>query len=119
MAQKLVGQELQTSGNASNLAARVGTYADAFFKAQVRQAISDGQLPSTIRVSPTLTINTADATTARSQVDMWDSATGEAWDVTTVTDASKLGHEKYVGMTMPDGTAIRVLHYLVYRPIPD
>jgi hypothetical protein len=116
-AQKLVSQDVQASGNLSRVEAKVGTNADAFLKARVKQAVADGTLPSTIRVSPTVTINPGPAARLP-QVDIWDSATGEAWDLTTAREAEILKHQRYVGMTMPDGTVITQLHFLVYHAIP-
>ncbi|MDP9203745.1 MAG: hypothetical protein M3P26_17715 [Gemmatimonadota bacterium] len=117
-AQKLVSQDVQASGSLSRLEAKVGINADAFLKARVRQAVADGTLPSTIRVSPTVTINPNNPTVRLPQVDIWDSATGKAWDLTTAKEAEILKHQHYVGMTMPDGTVITELHFLLYHAIP-
>jgi hypothetical protein len=116
-AQKLVSQEVRASGSLSRLEAKVGTAADAFLKARVKQAVADGLLPSTIRVSPTVTINPVPSARLP-QVDIWDSATGKAWDLTTASEAEILKHQRYVGMTMPDGTVITELQFLVYHAIP-
>ena len=119
-AQQMVGQEITQSGNIPrNANARVGTYADAIFKAHVRQAIADGRLPGTLRVSPTVTINPRDPTVRLPQTDVWDTATGEAWDLTTASARGIEAHETlYIGRRMPDGTVITRIHFLVYHARP-
>lgn len=84
-----------------------GSYNDAIFKALVNQAVKDGELPSTIRTSA--------ASMSRPGsfgIDVWDTATGTGWDLTTARQVA--AHEFYLGMTMPDGTVILDVNPLIY-----
>jgi hypothetical protein len=85
-----------------------GSVNDAVLKAHVLQAIEEGRLPATIHVSPTFN------QPGRGGIDVWDSATGIGWDLTTATSRQVAGHERYLGQTMPDGTVIGHVRPLVY-----
>jgi RHS repeat-associated protein len=85
---------------------RFGTVNDRVFKSLVKDAIDKGYLPSTLRVTP--------GRPGVFGIDVWDSATGVGWDLTTATVRQVAGHERYLGMTMPDGTQILDVRPLVY-----
>jgi hypothetical protein len=84
-----------------------GSYNDAIFKAIVNQAVEDGTLPSTIQTSG-VSINRPGSF----GIDVWDTATGRGWDLTTPRQVA--AHERYLGMTMPDATVITDVNPLVY-----
>jgi hypothetical protein len=101
---------------------RLGSLADQEFKNIVEQGISKGELPSTLKTSPTVGIKGAFGTSGSkanvSQTDVWDTATGEAWDLMTASEKYIYKHDNlYVGKMMPDGTVISKLNPLVYEKL--
>jgi RHS repeat-associated protein len=71
-----------------------GNLADEAFKRQVVQAVRGGHLSKTIRVTAN----------GKFGPDVWDSATGVAWDLTTATVREVAGHDKrYIGAVMKAG----------------
>jgi hypothetical protein len=88
---------------------RFGSINDAIFKAAVRQAVQDGQLPPTIQTSATFN------QPGRGGIDVWDRMTGVGWDLTTATVREILGHQRrYLRATMRDGTTITEVRILGY-----
>jgi hypothetical protein len=112
-ARSVVQQEL-SAGQLSLrfVQARFGTLLDAFAKSNIRQAISEGRLPNTFVTSPTVSISRGYLRAWVSAPDVWDTATGRAWDFMSSTEASFYAHEtSYLGTTAvgrldPIGTTI-------------
>jgi hypothetical protein len=112
-ASKLVQQEL-TAGSIqpAQAQARFGTWLDALAKTNVRQAIAEGRLPSTFVTSPTVTLSRGYQRGWISAPDVWDTATGRAWDFMPAKEASFYAHESlYLGSDAfgrldPTGTTI-------------
>ena len=88
-----------------------GSYNDAIFKSLARDAVSTGELPSTIRLAPS-SLNQP----GTFGIDVWDIATGRGWDLTTAGQVAR--HERYLGMTMPGGTVITDVNPLIYFRFP-
>ena len=95
-----------------------GNLADDQFKLLVTEAVRNGELPATIKPTPRWIYG----------VDVYDSATGTGWDLTTATVREVAGHDlrylpshvfgaKYVGKPMQDGTVLNdVVPLLYHRP---
>lgn len=91
-------------------ATKFGSVNDAVFKSLVKQAIEEGRLPPTIRTSPS-SMNVPGS----GGIDVWDTATGRGWDLTTARSEQVLGHDvRYLNRTAPDGTLIIDVTPLVY-----
>jgi hypothetical protein len=92
--------------------ARFGTWLDALAKTNVRRAVAEGRLPSTFVTSPTVSLSRGYQRAWISAPDVWDTATGRAWDFMSAREASFYAHEsRYLGSTAvgsldPGGTAI-------------
>ncbi|WP_179959358.1 SpvB/TcaC N-terminal domain-containing protein [Marinobacter changyiensis] len=95
---------------------RFGNAADDHFKGLVDDAIESGQLPNTFRTTPR----------GRYGVDVYDTATGTGFDLTTATVEQVAGHDLryipqilggagYRGRPLADGTVIQDVIPLVYR----
>jgi RHS repeat-associated protein len=94
---------------------RYGTVVDAVFKANVRQAIAEGSLPSTFVTSPTVRLNRGFTKNWFKATDVWDTATGRSWDLMTPNTSYFYKHElQYLGRAMPDGTVITEVNPLFY-----
>jgi hypothetical protein len=113
---KIITQELeQNSITLSRVPTRYGTVVDAITKTNVRQAVAEGQLPSTFRTSPTVGLNRGWERSSYRAPDIWDTATGQSWDVMTPNSNYFYQHEsKYLGVTLPDGTLIQEINPLFY-----
>ena len=88
-----------------------GSINDAIFKTLVEQAVREGRLPATLRISlPGLTNG------ANVEIDVWDISTGIGLDLMTAREASVLRHTReYLGQPAPDGTIIIEVRPLVYQ----
>jgi len=112
-ARNIVQQELDEGRTTlSWAAARFGTWLDVLAKNNVRQAVEEGRLPATFVTSPTVAINRGYQRAWIKAPDVWDTATGRAWDFMPASEASFFAHERsYVGQTAsgrldPIGTII-------------
>jgi hypothetical protein len=120
-ARKIVEQEMREgrfSGATSpaDLQSRVqrrfGTWLDALAKSSVRQAVVEGRLPNTFVTSPTVGISRGYLQAWISAPDVWDTATGRAWDFMAASESEFYKHENlYLGTTAfgrldPAGTTI-------------
>jgi hypothetical protein len=113
VARKLVQQELDAGRVSPGRAqARFGTWLDALAKSGVRQAVQDGQLPPTFVTSPTVAISRGYLRPWIKAPDVWDTATGRAWDFMAQHEAAFYQHEaSYLGTVAsgrldPGGTTI-------------
>ena len=78
---------------------------DDAFKRMVLQVQKEGGLPASLRVSPNGVYG----------IDVWDSATGVGWDLTTATVRQTAQHDaRYLFQVMPDGTTIIDVNPIVY-----
>jgi hypothetical protein len=114
---KLISQELAAGHIAEEqVARRYGTIADAVFKANVRQAVTEGRLSSTTVTSPTVGLNRGFSRSWYKAVDVWDTATGEGFDLMTANSKYFYRHEsKYLApRVMPDGTVLHEVHGIFY-----
>ncbi len=113
---KLMSQDLAAGHiTLENLPKRYGTIVDAIFKANVRQAVAEGSLPSTFVTSPTVRLNRGFPKNWFNATDVWDTATGRSWDSMTPYTAYFYKHElKYLGAVMPDGTIVTEVNPLFY-----
>ena len=116
VADSLLSQEVAAGQVAPNkIATRYGVVADAVFKANVRQAVAEGTLPSTFVTSPTVRLNSGFPRNWFSTTDVWDTATGRSWDLQTPNTSYFYKHEgKYLGSVTPDGTVITEVNPLFY-----
>jgi hypothetical protein len=112
-ARQLVQQEINAGAlSPERVQARFGTWLDALAKANVRQAVADGRLPSTFVTSPTVSLSRGYLGAWIKAPDVWDTATGRAWDFMASSQAAYYAHEaSYVGETAfgrsdPGGTTI-------------
>lgn len=112
-ARLIVQQELDTGRIGSGMAeARFGTWLDALAKNNIRQAVEEGLLPDTFVTSPTVAINRGYLRPWIKAPDVWDTATGRAWDFMAGNEKAFYQHENsYVGATAvgrldPSGTTI-------------
>ena len=104
-------RKLSASLQSPYTAQMFGSVNDAVFKALVKQAVTDGQLPSTIRTAPS-SLNQPGS----SGIDVWDTASQVGWDLMTARGRSVLNHDiSYTGKPAPDGTVIREVRPLVYQ----
>jgi hypothetical protein len=113
IARQIVQQELREGWiSPAQQDARFGTWLDAVAKANIRQAVAEGRLPSTFVTSPTVSLSRGYLRTWISAPDVWDSATGRAWDFMSASEAAFYQHEAtYLGTTAfgrldPGGTTI-------------
>jgi hypothetical protein len=122
-AEKIVAQELAEGWiNTKQKDARVGTWVDALAKAHVRQAITEGQLSSAIRMTKTIVINTVRSVknplgapkAMFKGTDIWNAATGVGWDLHPANSDQVIQHMKHLGQAQYEGTVIRQLHPVVY-----
>jgi hypothetical protein len=113
---KLMSQEFNAGHiTEEQLPQRYGIVADAIFKANVRQAIAEGTLPSTFVTSPTVRLNRGFTKAWFQATDVWDTATGRSWDLMVPKTSTFYEHElKYLGKTMPDGTVITEINPIFY-----
>ena len=89
---------------------KFGSVNDAVFKALVKQAVDDRLLPASIRTS----LSSMNVPGSRG-IDVWDTATGVGWDLTTARVEQVIGHDlRYLGNRTPDGTLITDVRPLVY-----
>jgi RHS repeat-associated protein len=89
---------------------KFGSVNDSIFKSLVKQAVQGGRLPATIRTSP----SSMNVPGSRG-IDVWDTATGRGWDLTTARSEQVLGHDlRYLGQAAPDGTIITDVTPMVY-----
>jgi hypothetical protein len=107
-------------GHLQNLVQRrFGTWLDAIAKTNVKQAVAEGRLPNTFVTSPTVTISqgylvsrTNPALNWIEAPDVWDTATGRAWDFMAASESEFYNHEaSYLGTDAfgrldPGGTTI-------------
>jgi hypothetical protein len=114
-ARKIVEQEMREGSwkwAPDKLQARYGTWLDALTKANIRQAVAEGRLPGTFVTSPTVTLSRGYLRPWIKAPDVWDTATGRAWDMMPAREASFYAHEtSYLGTTAtgrldPGGTVI-------------
>ncbi|HEY1892392.1 MAG TPA: hypothetical protein VGG63_18495 [Steroidobacteraceae bacterium] len=112
-ASKLVQQELAAGSiQPAQAQARFGTWLDALAKTNVRQAVAEGRLPSTFVTSPTVTLSRGYQRGWISAPDVWDTASGRAWDFMPAREPSFYAHESlYLGSDAfgrldPTGTTI-------------
>lgn len=100
-ARKIVQQELDSGWIQPRQAqARFGTWLDAVAKTNVRQAVAEGRLPNTFVTSPTVSLSRGYLRSWISAPDVWDTATGRAWDFMSAREASFYNHEaSYLGTT--------------------
>jgi hypothetical protein len=112
-ARKIVQQELNEGWIApGQQQARFGTWLDALAKTNVRQAVAEGRLPSTFVTSPTVSLSRGYLRSWISAPDVWDTATGRAWDFMAAREAAFYQHEvSYLGSAAfgrldPAGTTI-------------
>ena len=112
-ARQIVQQELNSGWiSPGRVQARFGTWLDALAKSNVRQAVAEGQLPSTFVTSPTVSLSRGYLGAWIKAPDVWDTATGRAWDFMASNEAAFYAHEaSYVGETAfgpgdPGGTTI-------------
>jgi hypothetical protein len=112
-ARQLVQQEINAGAlSPGQVQARFGTWLDALAKANVRQAVANGRLPSTFVTSPTVSLSRGYLGAWIKAPDVWDTATGRAWDFMASNQAAYYAHEaSYVGETAlgrgdPAGTTI-------------
>ena len=124
VARKIVEQEIRTGWTQPNKKeARFGTVLDAVAKSNIRQAITDGLLPDTLVTSPTMTINRGYRRSWASAPDVWDTATGRAWDFMATKEAAFYQHEalylgtKATGRLDQNGTIIREI-FPIFHPGP-
>jgi hypothetical protein len=81
-------QQINPNLPQNRVATSFGNLADAHFKDQVQQAINSGQLPNTLRVTERFQFG----------VDVFDTATGIGYDLTTATVSQVYGHDlRYIG----------------------
>jgi hypothetical protein len=113
VARQIVQQELNEGWIApAQQDARFGTWLDALAKTNVRQAIAEGRLPSTFVTSPTVSLSRGYLRGWISAPDVWDIATGRAWDFMAANQAAFYTHQaSYLGTTAfgrldPGGTTI-------------
>lgn len=86
-----------------------GNQIDEIWKELVLKAIAEGRLPSTFRVTPTSNRG------AHAGIDVWDSATGQGYDLHTATSEQVLKHQKkYTGTTAKDGTVLEQVNPILY-----
>ena len=112
-ARLIVQQELDTGRISSGMAeARFGTWLDVLAKNNIRQAVEEGLLPDTFVTSPTVAINRGYLRPWIKAPDVWDTATGRAWDFMAGNEKAFYRHENsYLGATAvgrldPSGTTI-------------
>ena len=81
---------------------RFGTWLDALAKTNVRQAVAEGRLPNTFVTSSTASISrgylasrTNPALNWIEAPDVWDTATGRAWDFMAAREAAFYEHESF------------------------
>lgn len=104
--------------------ARFGTWLDALAKTNIRQAVEEGQVPKTFATSPTVAISRGYMRSWIKAPDVWDTATGRAWDFMPANSASFFAHEtKYLGLTVhgaldPGGTTITEILPLFHFGFP-
>jgi RHS repeat-associated protein len=92
-----------------------GKWLDAIGKANVRQAIQEGRLPSAYTTSPTVGLSRGFPRAAYEAPDIWDRATGVSWDFHTPNSGYFYLHEtKYLGQTLYEGTTITKVNPLFY-----
>jgi hypothetical protein len=126
-ARKIVQQELDEGWRILNPQARFGTWLDVLAKTNVRQAVAEGRLPDTFVTSPTVSISrgylasrTAPSLNWIRAPDVWDTATGRAWDFMAASEAAFVQHEaSYLGTTAfgrldPGGTTIEEIFPLFH-----
>jgi hypothetical protein len=115
VARKIVEQEIREGvwkWAPDKQQARFGTWLDALTKANIRQAVAEGRLPGTFVTSPTVTLSRGYLRPWIKAPDVWDTATGRAWDMMPAREASFYAHEaSYLGTTAtgrldPGGTLI-------------
>jgi RHS repeat-associated protein len=104
--------------------AEYGKWLDAIAKAFVRQAVAEGRLPVSVVTSPTLFIAEGFAPAAYKAPDVWDTATGVAWDFMRAKGPAVLKHEKdyvnkiaahYIGQEWKSSTIIQILNPVVHQ----
>ncbi len=116
IAMKLFRQDVAAS--VKDKPQQYGNIIDAIFKSLVQHAKRDRLLPQTIRTAPPPKM-LIEKTPLQRAADVWDSATGVAWDVFPASQRYLVRHERrYVGGIMPDGTELRELRPLMYQPRP-
>jgi hypothetical protein len=103
-----------SSAGTQFLPTKFGSVNDSVFKALVKKAVAEGRLPPTIQTSPS-SMNVPGS----GGIDVWDTATGRGWDLTTARSEQVVGHDlRYLtgisGVTAPDGTVITDVTPLVY-----
>jgi hypothetical protein len=87
-----------------------GNLIDEIWKEMVQQAILEGRLPSSFRVTPTSRRGAAYG------VDVYDTATGEGYDLHPANEKQVLKHmNTYEGEPMPEGTVIKQVNPIVYE----
>jgi hypothetical protein len=112
-ARQIVQQEINSGWISPERAqARFGTWLDALAKSNVRQAVAEGRLPGTFVTSPTVSLSRGYLGAWIKAPDVWDTATGRAWDFMASNQAAFYAHQaSYVGETAfgrgdPGGTTI-------------
>jgi hypothetical protein len=122
-ARKIVQQELSEGlpglNTPSQIQARFGTWLDVLAKANIRQAQAEGRLSNTLVTSPTVSISRGYLASrldpSKNWIkapDVWDTATGRAWDFMARNEAAFYQHgASYLGTTAfgrrdPTGTLI-------------
>ena len=99
IARQIVQQELREGWiSPAWQQARFGTWVDALAKSNIRQAVADGRLPSSFVTSPTVSISRGYLRSWIKAPDVWDTATGRAWDFMAARESAFYAHEaSYLG----------------------
>ena len=122
-ARKIVQQQLDNGWkpDAKALQGRFGTLLDALAKTNIRQAVAEGRLPNTFVTSPTVSISRGYIKPWISAPDVWDTATGRAWDFMASNQAAFYRHqadylwETAFGRLDPGGTIINEIFPLFHQ----
>jgi hypothetical protein len=100
---------------------RFGTWLDVLAKTNVRQAVAEVRLPNTFVTSPTVGISRGYLGDWISAPDVWDTATGRAWDFMGASESEFFKHEDLYlestafGRLDPGGTTITELFPLFHE----
>jgi hypothetical protein len=99
VARQIVQQELREGWiSPAWQQARFGTWVDALAKSNIRQAVAAGRLPNSFVTSPTVSISRGYLRSWIRAPDVWDTATGRAWDFMAAKESAFYAHEaSYLG----------------------